>query len=202
MIRNLIFDVGNVLLEYRWVEALMDTGLTEEKAIETGRKIFESKQWVMFDAGNISVEEIIEEYGRMFPEEKENIAEFILHPERMPLPRQEVWDKIRILKGKGYKIYLLSNYSEHLFTVHTKGRQFMEDIDGRIVSYEVHQVKPDRDIYESLIDKYGLLVDECIFFDDRPENTATAETLGIKSFTIESRDHMNDVLQNLIDKAE
>lgn len=200
MIKNLIFDVGNVLLEYRWIDALMDTGLSREEAVATGEIIFGDKLWVMFDAGNIEVSELIEEYGKKYPDVKDNIAQFVLHPERMPLPRQEVWDKIRLLKKDGYKVYLLSNYSEFLFTAHTTGRQFMEDVDGRVVSYEVHQVKPEADIYMSLMDKYALKPEECLFFDDRPENTETAQKLGIKSYTIESREHLNGVLENIIDK--
>ena len=41
MIKNLIFDVGNVLFHYRWLEALVDTGMTKEQAAETGPKIFD-----------------------------------------------------------------------------------------------------------------------------------------------------------------
>lgn len=201
MIKNIIFDVGNVLFEYRWIEALMDTGLSREEANETGKKVFDEKLWVAFDAGDINVPDLIEEFGKLYPNVKENIAQFILHPERMPIPRPEVWDKIRVLKNKGYKIYLLSNYSEHLFSNHTAGCQFMEDIDGRVVSYEVHQVKPDADIYMSLINKYGLKTEESIFLDDRAENTDTAEKLGIKSFTIKSREHVNEILQNFIDNG-
>ena len=90
MIKNIIFDVGNVLFEYRWIEALMDTGLSREEANETGKKVFDEKLWVDFDAGNINVPDLIEEFGKLYPDVKNNIAEFILHPERMPISRPEV----------------------------------------------------------------------------------------------------------------
>ena len=110
----------------------------------------------------------------------------------------EVWEKIHILKEKGYRIYLLSNYSKYLFEMHTKDAAFMDDLDGRLVSYEVHQVKPDRDIYETLIKRYDLDPKECLFLDDRKENTDTAESLGIKSVTIESRQHVNSVIDDIL----
>lgn len=199
MIKNLVFDVGNVLFEYRWIEALMDTGLSRDKALEAGRVIFEDKLWIMFDAGDIGVDDLIAEFGKKYPEYSENIADFILHPERMPIPRPEVWDKIRTLKNKGYKIYLLSNYSEHLFSSHTAGAQFLEDIDGKLVSYMVHQVKPDREIYESLLARFDLNPAECIFFDDRPENIQAGEEVGIKGRIVESRECINEMLQEMID---
>lgn len=199
MITNLIFDVGNVLFSYRWKDALIDTGLNEDNVEEAGRKIFDDNHlWVDFDAGLITVEGLIEEYGKLYPELKENVADFLLHPERMPIERPEVWEKMKVLKEKGYKIYLLSNYSEYLFDSHTKGKPFMDILDGRIVSYEVHQVKPGEEIYKSLLEKYNLVPEECIFFDDRPENTEMAEKLGIKSVTVESREHINDVLETII----
>lgn len=203
MIKNLIFDVGNVLFHYRWLEALMDTGLTEEEAKFVGPKIFdETPLWREFDAGNIDLEGIIKGYEEQFPGFGKNIAEFIIHAERMPLDRPEVWEKMRILKEKGYKLYLLSNYSEYLFSRHTNGKPFLNYIDGKVVSYEVHQIKPGEAIYKTLLSRYNLKPEESVFFDDRPENTATAEGLGIKSYTIESREHINSILQSFIDGDE
>ena len=48
-IENLIFDVGNVLLEYRWYQMLLDCGLTEEEAKEARILIFENKLWSEFE---------------------------------------------------------------------------------------------------------------------------------------------------------
>ena len=52
-----------------------------------------------------------------------------------------------------------------------------DDIDGKVVSYEIHQVKPDRGIYETLLNRFSLKPEECIFFDDRKENTDTAKAM-------------------------
>ena len=198
MLRNIIFDVGNVLLEYRWIEAIQDTGLSREKALDAGNKVFDNRLWVEFDAGNISKDDLIKEYGKLYPMYEENIREFINNADRMQLAREEVWEWVHKLKEKGFKIYLLSNYSEYLFNIHTKGVPFMDDLDGRLVSYEIHQVKPGREIYETLLKRYDLDAGECLFLDDRKENTDTAESLGIKSITIESRQHVNSVLDDIL----
>lgn len=198
MLRNIIFDVGNVLLEYRWIEAIQDTGLSREKALDAGSKVFDNRLWVEFDAGNIDKDDLIKEYGKLYPEYEENIRQFIINADRMQLPRAEVWERVHRLKQKGFRIYLLSNYSEYLFSIHTAGVPFMDDLDGRLVSYEVHQVKPGRDIYETLLKRYDLDAKECLFMDDRKENTDTAISLGIRSITIESREHVNSVLDDIL----
>ncbi len=198
MLKNVIFDIGNVLMEYRWAEALEDTGISKEIANDIWSEMFDDELWVMHDAGTASVYDLIEQFGARFPKYADNIKEFLIHGERMNLPRPEVWEKVHTLKQLGYGIYLLSNYSEYLFKIHMKEALFMNDIDGKLVSYEVNQVKPDRDIYETLIEMYSLDPKECIFLDDRKENTDTAKALGIDSITIESREHINSVLEDLI----
>lgn len=202
MIKNLIFDVGNVLFHYRWLEALVDTGMTKEQAAETGPKIFdETPLWREFDAGNIDLPGIIEGYGELFPEFKDNIAEFITRAERMPIDRPEVWEKMKLLKDKGYKIYLLSNYSDYLFNRHTEGKAFLDYIDGKVVSYEVHYTKPQKEIYEILLSKYNLKPEESLFFDDREENVQTAVSLGISGCVVKSREHINKELEKLINEC-
>ena len=75
----------------------------------------------------------------------------------------------------------------------------MADLDGKVVSYEIHQVKPDEAIYLELLNRFGLKAEECVFFDDREENTDTAQRLGIKSYTVLSREHLNKMLDDILE---
>lgn len=193
-IENLIFDVGNVLLEYRWYQMLLDFGLTEEEAQTARPHIFDNKLWNEFDLGNLTTQEIIDRYCVELPQYEELLRWFFGHLELMHVARPDIWKRVHDLKGKGYRIYLLSNYSEDFFNIHTKDADFMNDIDGRLVSYEVHLMKPDPAIYKCLLDKYELKAEESVFFDDRLENTQAAEALGIKSYTITSKEYLLSVL--------
>ena len=198
MIKNLIFDVGNVLIEYRWNQMLLDYGLSKEEAAVAGPLFFEHETWKELDLGNMPVEDVIVLYEKQLPEYAGLIRWFLTHLELMPIPRPDVWEKVHALKEKGYKIYLLSNYNEDFFRVHTQGASFLEDIDGKVVSYEIHKIKPYPEIYRYLLDKYGLNAQECVFFDDRPENTQTAEELGMKTYTITSKDYLLNVLDEFL----
>ena len=198
MIKNLIFDVGNVLIEYRWGQMLLDYGLSKEEAAVVGPLFFEHETWKELDLGNMPVEDVIVLYEKQLPEYAGLIRWFLTHLELMPIPRPDVWEKVHALKEKGYKIYLLSNYNEDFFRVHTEGASFLKDIDGKVVSYEIHKIKPYPEIYEYLLDEYELKPEESVFFDDRPENTQTAEELGMKTYTITSKEYLLGVLDDFL----
>ena len=194
-IKNLIFDVGNVLFEYRWFQMLLDYGLSEEEAKAVAPLVFENELWKEFDLGNWKYEEIVDAYCRQLPQYEGLLRWFFGNLDQMHVARNDVWEKVHILKEKGYRIYLLSNYSKEFFDVHTKGASFLEDLDGGVISYQVHLMKPDAAIYECLLDKYKLKAEESVFFDDRPENTEMAEKLGIKSYTITSKEYLLKALE-------
>ena len=84
-------------------------------------------------------------------------------------------------KELGYSIYLLTNYSVDGFAYLEASYDFIREIHGKIVSSHVHLCKPDKKIYELLLDKYDLKASECIFFDDNFENVSAAKELGIQA---------------------
>lgn len=193
MIKNLIFDVGNVLLEYRWNQMLMDYGLTEEECKIAGPIIFDHEIWTHLDMGT-PMKEVIEEYKMALPQYADVIEWFLTHAELMPIRRLDVWAKIRALKEKGYHIYILSNYSREMIDLHTKGAEFWDYADGAVVSADCKLLKPNQEIYTYLLNKYQLQPEECVFFDDKEENTVAAEKVGIKSYTITSKQYLLEVL--------
>ncbi|MDE6615878.1 MAG: HAD family phosphatase [Lachnospiraceae bacterium] len=198
MLKNIIFDVGDVLLEYRWHDMLTDYGLAYDEADKVGHLMFDDNLWHEFDIGNMHRDEIIKQYIENYPEHAETMEWFITHGEFMHVKREDVWEKVHKLKEKGYGIYILSNYSEELFGKHTVDAPFIEWADGIVVSYQIHITKPDERIYKYLLDKYSLKAEECIFFDDREENTEGARKLGINAITVTSREFLLKELDKLL----
>lgn len=198
VVKNIIFDVGDVLLEYRWHDMLTDYGLTDKEADKVGKLMFDDSLWHEFDIGNMHRDEIIGQYIKNYPEYAEVIKWFITHGEFMHVKREDVWEKVHKLKEKGYGIYILSNYSEELFIKHTSDAPFIELADGIVVSYQIHITKPDEGIYKYLLKRYNLKAEECIFFDDREENTEGARKLGINAVTVKSREFLLEELDKLL----
>lgn len=200
MIKNIIFDVGEVLLGYRWQYVFEQAGLSSEEGNRIGQALFADELWEILDLGNMSHEEVKKAYQEKFSKDADAIGFFFDHADLMQIERPDVWERVTRLKEKGYGIYLLSNYSEVLFHTHTKGAAFWEAVDGEVISYQVHVTKPDKRIYQILMQKYDLNAEECLFFDDRKENTKAAEELGIKTVTVQSKEHVLREIDGLLAK--
>lgn len=202
MIKNLIFDVGEVLLEYRWTDMLMDYGLSHAEAKRIGEELFHKPIWADgLDGGLVTIENAIEKYKFLHPNDIDVISWFLRNGELMAVIRPEVWEKLAMLKKKGYMIYILSNYSEELFAKHTKDAGFLDIIDGGIVSYQVHLLKPDIRIYKALLKKYSLKAEECMFFDDKEENVNGACRAGMKAVRVTSREMLNRMLDEMLENV-
>lgn len=198
-IKNLVFDVGDVMLEYRWLDMLLDHGLDRKTALFVGRKMFSTTFWTdKFDRGVWSLERVLQEYDKVMPDESKYVHWFMENAIQMRgRDRTEVWDQVHRLKEEGYGIYLLSNYSKYLFDLHTAGLPFMDDIDGMVVSYEPKFVKPEPEIYYYLRDKYHLKLEECLFFDDRLANVQASHVYGMDAVQVTGREMLANVLKHL-----
>ena len=160
--------------------------------------MFNDNLWHEFDLANMTRDEIVGQYLKNYPDYAEVMQWFMTHGELMHVKREDVWEKAQKLKEKGYGIYILSNYSQELFEKHTKDAPFISLADGVVVSYQIHITKPDEKIYRYLLDKYNLKAEECIFFDDREENTEAARKLGIEAITVTSKEFLLDELDKLL----
>ena len=200
--KNIIFDVGGVLIGYRWMEMLNDYGLSQEEANAFARDIFPHPIWSQFDLDNVSHDTVIETYVAAFPHYEAPIRWFFGHPELMPVGRPQIWEQVHALKQAGYKTYLLSNYSRYLFSMHTDGMPFRDDMDGGVISYQIHAIKPDPAIYHELFDRYSLTPCECLFLDDRQVNIDGGNACGMDGIVIENIQQLSQVLSALLKEAQ
>ncbi len=198
-IRNIVFDMGNVLIGFRWKEMLtVDRGLSEERAVAVARAVFKSELWKEFDLGDLDTEGLKKGFAKKEAELYGDIEWFIDNAELMRADRPGTWALVNTLRKKGYRIYVLSNYSKELYWLHAKGAEEAIDFDGRLVSYEVHLVKPDIKIYEALLERYSLKAEECVFLDDMPVNVEGAEKAGMKGVVVRSEEEVNEILEKWI----
>ncbi|MCR4739520.1 MAG: HAD family phosphatase [Lachnospiraceae bacterium] len=198
-IRNLVFDMGNVLLSYRWKEMLeVDRGLSPERAREVARVTFKSDIWRDYDIGDIDEAGAIKRFHEEYPDVADDVEWFINSSAEMPLPRYRTWELINELKKLGYRTYILSNYSGELYNMHTGPVEKAIDFDGRVVSYEVHLLKPDIRIYEALLGKYDLKAEECLFFDDVEANIEGARSAGMHGIVVRKEEELNALLESYV----
>ena len=199
MIRNLVFDVGNVLLGYRTPELMRETGVTDAQYEQIVQHVFANPLWNELDRGVRPFAEVVEEMCAGIPDLREKVFWLIDHSVHMKVDRPEVWERVQKLKEKGYRIYLLSNYAEPFYDTQFRDAPFMAWIDGAVISFRVHLLKPDPTIYRELTDRYGLRSDECLFFDDLEANVRAAALLGFETFRVTSASGLIKKLDELLE---
>lgn len=197
MIKNIVFDIGNVLVEFKPMEFLRNI-YNDDKVIDSVyNAVFKSKCWPELDRGTMTEEEAAEEFCISCPECEASIREVVKRWYEMLIPMEDSIKILIELKAKGYKIYALSNYQVKGFEKIYRENDFFKEMDGMVISCRIKSIKPEREIYEYLLNEYKLLPDETLFIDDTVENLKGAEEFGIKTFQFTTADKLRLELKNL-----
>ncbi|NLY30975.1 MAG: HAD family phosphatase [Firmicutes bacterium] len=168
-VRNVIFDIGNVLLSFRPKEYLRSLGFSEEEVELYSRIIFRSSLWLDLDRGLVNEEEAVARLAAKHPKHAQGIERVFADWYAMFVPLEGV-KLLPKLKEAGYRLYALSNFHRDAFG-HVRSKYHWFDLfDGMVISYEVHAIKPEPEIYRALIDRYGIDPKESVFIDDVKKN--------------------------------
>lgn len=185
MIKNIIFDMGNVLLDFDPEAAVRRLPVEPTAQQFIKELLFASPEWVAFDRGDLTEEAVLQQLSARAPAELRGTLKECLHTwheTMVPLPGAK--DFLRELKEKGYRLFVLSNASKQFWTYFPREID-VSLFDGVVVSCDVHLLKPDARIYRHLLDTYSLDPNECLFIDDRADNVRGAEQVGIKGLVFE-----------------
>ena len=198
MIKNIIFDIGRVLVTFDPIQYVNSLGFDEETARAVVGAIFHDPLWIETDRGVIPVEEFEEAFVANAPDYEPQIREAYRKMGRMIqlMPHTMPW--VKALKERGYRLYVLSNYGEYLFLKSKDRLDFMPYMDGAVISYQIQMIKPDREIYEYILNKYGLLPEESVFIDDRPENVEGAKAVGMSGILFENFEQTSGELEKML----
>lgn len=177
---NFIFDIGNVLIDFKpesFLQGLLRNPKLEE---EINRIIFKSAEWIMLDRGDITPEKACEDFCLREPRYRETI---LLTMQRLPdmlTPISETIELLPKIKAAGHRLYYLSNYHQELSRHIQNKYPFFGLFDGGVFSCDVQLLKPEPEIYQFLLHQYALEPRDCLFIDDVAENVRSAESLGIR----------------------
>lgn len=180
MYRNIVFDLGGVVVDFDPRNFLLERFYNEELEEKVYSIVFGSNEWQMLDAGEISREDA---YAVMLEKAKENRCVFEVQSvlddwPRILKTRRKTVEIMQRLKNMGFSIYYLSNIAQDTLE-EIKGRDFWPIFDGGVASYELRANKPNPILYETLLSRYNLNRTETIFTDDNKVNTSAAYELGI-----------------------
>lgn len=200
MIRNLIFDMGNVILLWSPDSIMDDMNINdpEERAL-LKREVFGSPDWTLLDWGKITGPEAEKIFCSRTPKKYWPYIHHALDWFDMIKPLPGMTDYLKKKKSEGYKLYLLSNAPDYVFynTNRIPGLQYM---DGIIISGHEKLIKPMPEIYQCVMNRYNLKPDECLFIDDLAFNCAGAIMQGMNALVFhgdpqEIEDYLNKLHQ-------
>ena len=169
MIKNIIFDIGRVLIEFEWMDYIRKL-FDEETAKRVTDAIWKKGHWWELDRAVWSEEEILELFYSEEPDLRDEIKEAFDRVGECMLRCDYAIPWIEEMKERGFSVYYLSNYSEHLMRANPSVLDFLPHMDGGVFSCYVNLIKPDPAIYRCLLEKYGLKAEECLFIDDMDED--------------------------------
>jgi epoxide hydrolase-like predicted phosphatase len=194
MIKNIVFDLGNVLISFRPSKFFDNKNYPETVKSRILPDIFGSKEWLMLDNGDINTSQAIEAISLKSSLMKEEIAHIFNLRSEMMFPLDQNVRLLPELKKQGFKLYYLSNFPIDIFEQIKTGYYFFRYFDGGVISSEVKFSKPDKRIYKILLEKYLLTAEECLFIDDIEINVRAAEGLGMKGLvTYGSEEIRNEI---------
>lgn len=178
MIKNIIFDLGGVLIDHN-PEKTMYAHFSKEDADTILREIFRNSLWLERDRGVVTSDEIMEQKKDVIPAEiYEKVNEMVQNFFPYMPPFEKMYGFVEELKEKGYGVYLLSNVGKEFHTV-KKDIPVLSLFDGFVASSDYEVVKPEPEIYNILFEKFSLKPEECFFIDDVQKNIDGAIKAGM-----------------------
>lgn len=180
MIKNIIFDLGNVLLDFSPDQYLEDLGYQAEVKEKLKSEVFKTEEWLMLDRGTISQDEALEIWQQRNPDLKAEIADVMAEWEKILTVKKDSLKILKSLSAENYNLYILSNFHKKAFTYVRGKYDFFDYFDGRVISAEIGMIKPEAEIYDYLLEKFNLEAEATLFIDDSKQNIKAALTKGIR----------------------
>ena len=200
MINTVIFDVGMILVEFRWKAYLKEFGWNEEINEKVAKATVLSDTWNKFDKGIMSWEELFKEFLSHDSSVEKEIKLFFEQIGNIVRAYEDTEGWIRSVKESGCKVYILSNYPELLFEKSQKELGFLKYVDGAVFSFQEKTVKPEDEIYQRLLEKYEINPSEAVFLDDVEKNLLAAQKHGIATIHVSEREEAQKKLKKMLKK--
>lgn len=170
--------MGGVLIDYNPEKTLYSL-FDRETADILFKEIFRNEVWALKDRGVIFPDEIMEQKRAVIPAEVfEKTREMVYNFYPYMPPFEKMHELVKQLKANGYGIYLLSNASSD-FHEQRAGIPALSIFDGVLISADYKLLKPEKEIYEALYEKFSLKPEECYFVDDMQKNIDGARATGM-----------------------
>ena len=200
MIKNIIFDYGNVLVDWNPAYLFLPVFDGDEEKCRFFTDNVCNREWfTRMDRGE-SMDTCVAELQKVYPQYADAVAMF--RDRWFEMCNGEIPGMLEIiqdLKAKGVGVYGLTNWPAETFPEARRRFKTLASIDNYVVSSSVHLAKPEPAIYQLLLSRYNLNACECIFIDDRKDNVDAAISLGMSGIVYPgTAKQLVSILNNLL----
>ncbi len=196
-IKNIVFDLGRVLIKFEPMEYIQQN-VPKEKREDFYNGVFGSTEWLMLDRGTLSYEDAKKIFKERVPGADKQIDRlFDVDLFEILQPIEENVKLLPELKEK-YNLYILSNFHQPAFEHIFKKYDFFRLFDGHTVSCYYYLLKPEKEIYDTLIDKFNLIPEETVFIDDTKVNIDACEKEGIRGIHLPDYTELKQKLEEFL----
>ena len=183
MIKNVIFDFGQVLVHFE-PEYMVRQYINDEEDVKLLSKvIFDRLYWDKLDLGTITDEETIALCRQRLPKRLWDVAEKIHWNWIYNIPEIDgMSELIKYIKERhGVGVFVLSNIS-HYFADHSGEVDILKYSDGSVFSARIGVTKPSYQIFDYMCEKYNLTPKETLFVDDNENNIKASIEFGLNGY--------------------
>lgn len=176
----MVFDISNVLAPFRFKEFLAEKGFDGAMIKRIIKASAMTPYWAEYEKGKLTYEEAMEAFVSADPDIADELHKAYDSCSGIMGRYDYTEGWIDSLKKAGYKLYCITNFTPAGYEQCYDCISFIEKFDGCIFSFREGLAKPDPEIYKTLLGRYNLRAEECVFIDDTEENVLSAEKLGFK----------------------
>jgi 2-haloacid dehalogenase len=194
----IVFDLGGVLMDWSPYYLYCNRMGLDRLSVDRFLKEVDFSGWNKEQDRGCSFAEATTELSARFPEYSEMIHAYDeRYLDSVGGAIRPVVDILGKLKGAGYILYVLSNWPAEKFALVRPQFPFFEWFDGMVISGDVGLIKPEKAIFELLLERISRPADECLFIDDHIANINTARSLGFQTIQFQSSEQLEAELERM-----
>jgi putative hydrolase of the HAD superfamily len=196
--RNIIFDLGGVVLDWN-SDAILESFYGDLDArVAVKAALFQHADWLQMDRGMLTESEVIPRVAKRTGRSAAELTQLFDAIRTSLRPKPDTVALIERLAHRCVPLYCLSNMPASTFAYLRERYAFWPKFRGIVISGEIKMMKPERDIFEYLLDRFDLAAAETVFIDDHQPNIDAAQAIGLHTILFRDARQCELELQSLL----
>lgn len=196
MIRNIVFDLGQVLFRFS-PRCYLEKEFPSDKVELLYKEVFREKEWKKLSRGRITYEKAEEEISKRKIASYDDVKKILDERKKFVTPIKENIDILENLLDLEYRVFLLGDFHREIFYDYLKEIPVLKEISGKVISFEVDMLKSEKEIYSYFLKKYHLDPKETILIDDSKNNIENAECFSMRGLLLKKPEDLSTELEKI-----